>query len=77
MIRCPCRAWPSVRAFLAHRDAGACPHNAPKGRAFVGWALSVRALTPAEVARKEAARARVAELRANPEYVANAKRRNR
>ena len=72
-LRCPCGPHPSVAAFIAHRDSGACPHNAPMGRAFPHWALRVRALTPAELERKALARERLDAVKANPVYIANAK----
>lgn len=67
-VRCPCQLWPTVAAYFAHRDSGACPHNCPEGGARVHWLLKGRALSPAELERKAAARERLEAVKSNPIY---------
>ena len=76
-LLCGCgQRFGCVADFFAHRDSGTCPYNAPSSsKMFAHWSLSVRALTPAEKAKKEAAALRIAEMKANPEYQANAARK--
>lgn len=73
LVRCPCGPWPSVAAYLAHREAGECPYSCPEGAARLHWCVSGRRLSAVELERKEAARARLAELKANPEYQEHAR----
>jgi hypothetical protein len=73
-LLCKCgERFTGTAQFFAHRDSGTCPFNAPSGSgAFAHWSLRVRALTAAERAKKEEAAVRIAEMKANPEYQANA-----
>lgn len=83
MIHCACgKTFDTAPDFFRHRDSATCPKNAPSSsRAFPTWAKGAgkeilhAPKTPAEAERRERDRARMEEVKSNPEYQANALRK--